>query len=64
MWSHSPLPAGLRADIEGVGATVIEASGDPLLSLVATQRFAVDLAAVRGLDPDQPRKLTRSVILG
>lgn len=64
VWSHSPLPAGLRADIEGVGATVIEASGDPLLSLVATQRFAVDLAAVRGLDPDHPRNLTRSVILG
>ncbi len=36
---------------------------DPLAQLVLAQRFATALAAHRGLDPDQPRLLTRSVIL-
>jgi len=33
-----------------------------LAQLVLAQRFAVALAAHRGLDPDRPRLLTRSVI--
>jgi glucosamine 6-phosphate synthetase-like amidotransferase/phosphosugar isomerase protein len=30
---------------------------------VLCQRVAVDLAVARGLDPDTPRNLTRSVVL-
>jgi glucosamine 6-phosphate synthetase-like amidotransferase/phosphosugar isomerase protein len=30
---------------------------------VQAQRAAVSVAAARGLDPDQPRGLTRSVVL-
>ncbi|MDG4833720.1 sugar isomerase [Solwaraspora sp. WMMD1047] len=36
---------------------------DPLADLILAQRFAVALAAGRGLDPDEPRNLTRSVVL-
>lgn len=36
---------------------------DPMSDLILAQRFAVALAANRGLDPDAPRHLTRSVVL-
>jgi CRISPR-associated protein Cas5a/b/c len=34
-----------------------------MAELVKAQRLAVALAAARGLDPDRPRNLSRSVIL-
>ncbi|XVV12330.1 SIS domain-containing protein [Actinoplanes sp. CA-131856] len=37
---------------------------DPMADLVVAQRVAVLLATSQGLDPDHPRNLTRSVILG
>jgi fructoselysine-6-P-deglycase FrlB-like protein len=57
-----PVP-GLIADIEQTGATLVNDDLDPLVDLVRAQRFAVRLAKDRGLDPDQPRHLTRSVVL-
>jgi fructoselysine-6-P-deglycase FrlB-like protein len=36
---------------------------DPMADLIVAQRVAVQLATARGLDPDQPRNLTRSVVL-
>ena len=36
---------------------------DPLVQLAQAQRFAVALAESRGLQPDTPRHLTRSVVL-
>jgi fructoselysine-6-P-deglycase FrlB-like protein len=36
---------------------------DPMADLILAQRFAVALAAIRGLDPDAPRHLSRSVVL-
>ncbi|MFK3985055.1 SIS domain-containing protein [Micromonospora sp. NPDC050397] len=36
---------------------------DPMADLILAQRFAVALATSRGLDPDTPRNLTRSVVL-
>ncbi|MEV1285931.1 sugar isomerase [Micromonospora sp. NPDC049679] len=36
---------------------------DPMADLILAQRFAVALATTRGLDPDAPRHLTRSVVL-
>jgi fructoselysine-6-P-deglycase FrlB-like protein len=53
----------LIADIEATGATVRSDASDPLVQLVQAQRLAVALAESRGLDPDNPRHLTRSVIL-
>src|SRR6266568_3675910 len=37
---------------------------DPLAGLVRVQMLAVAAARARGLDPDRPRNLARSVILG
>jgi glucosamine 6-phosphate synthetase-like amidotransferase/phosphosugar isomerase protein len=34
-----------------------------MAELVRVQRLAVALAAARGLDPDRPRNLSRSVVL-
>jgi fructoselysine-6-P-deglycase FrlB-like protein len=36
---------------------------DPMADLIVAQRVAVHLATSRGLDPDRPRNLTRSVVL-
>ena len=53
----------LVADIEATGATVLTSDEDPLVQLLQAQRFAVALAESRGLNPDTPRHLTRSVVL-
>jgi fructoselysine-6-P-deglycase FrlB-like protein len=45
------------------GAAAIAPDLDPLASLVLAQRTAVALAEAAGLDPDNPRNLTRSVVL-
>ena len=45
------------------GATVIAGAGDPLTGLIGAQRLSVLLAERKGIDPDQPRALSRSVIL-
>lgn len=59
----SALDEHLVRDIESVGATVIDLANDPLVRLVQCQRLAVALAEHRNLNPDQPRHLTRSVVL-
>ncbi len=56
-------PDGLVEAVSATGATVVTDGLDPLAQLVRAQRLAVSLAASRGLDPDNPRALTRSVIL-
>lgn len=53
----------LAEETRATGAAVITASADPLVELVQAQRLAVALADSRGLDPDHPRHLTRSIIL-
>ena len=63
VWSLGPAPEGLRAEVEHTGATFVQHELDPLAGLVVAQRFAIASAARRGLDPDRPRSLTRSVIL-
>jgi fructoselysine-6-P-deglycase FrlB-like protein len=63
VWSLDGLDPSLAADLERIGATVVVDELDPLASLVTAQRTAVALAAARGLDPDRPRNLARSVIL-
>ena len=46
------------------GATVVCDPLDPVADLVRVQRLAVLLAGRLGLDPDRPRSLSRSVVLG
>ncbi|WP_159765800.1 SIS domain-containing protein [Streptomyces sp. HM190] len=62
-WMFGRAPDGLAEQVRGTGATWVAGRLDPLAELVRVQRLAVAVAAARGLDPDRPRHLTRSVIL-
>jgi fructoselysine-6-P-deglycase FrlB-like protein len=76
VWTFGALPAGLGADVTRVGGLLIAGSGadadagagrpalDPMADLVRVHRLAVAAAEADGRDPDRPRNLTRSVILG
>jgi fructoselysine-6-P-deglycase FrlB-like protein len=63
VWMFGPAPEGLEEQVTATGGLWVQPDLDPLASLVLAQRLAVSLAAARGLDPDVPRHLTRSVIL-
>ncbi|HET6212853.1 MAG TPA: sugar isomerase, partial [Micromonosporaceae bacterium] len=63
VWALGPVPDGLAAEVTGTGAAFTSSDRDPLAELIVAQRFAVALATHRGLDPDAPRHLTRSVVL-
>lgn len=62
-WMLGEAPGGLAEQVRATGGLWIDGGLDPLAELVRAQRLAVALAAARGLDPDRPRHLTRSVIL-
>ncbi|MBL1082763.1 SIS domain-containing protein [Streptomyces actinomycinicus] len=62
-WMLGEAPDGLAGQVRATGASWIDGGLDPLAELVRVQRLAVAVAAARGLDPDRPRHLTRSVIL-
>lgn len=64
VWVIGEPPPGLAGEVARTGATFVHAPHrDPVAELVRAQRFAVALARHRGLDPDAPRHLTRSVVL-
>ena len=63
VWLLGPAPAGLADDIAAAGGVAWDSGEDPLAELVRVHRAALALARARGLDPDHPRNLTRSVIL-
>jgi fructoselysine-6-P-deglycase FrlB-like protein len=63
VWVFGDPPDGLAEQVGRTGAELVRSGRDPLAELVVAQRFAVALAAHRGLDPDAPRHLTRSVVL-
>jgi fructoselysine-6-P-deglycase FrlB-like protein len=63
VWALTALDAPIVAQIEATGATLVCPDLDPMASLVLAQRTAVALAESRGLNPDLPRNLTRSVVL-
>jgi fructoselysine-6-P-deglycase FrlB-like protein len=65
VWIFGEPPAGLLDDVAATGATIVHhADLDPMASLVVAQRVAVAKSLALGLNPDQPRSLSRSVILG
>jgi fructoselysine-6-P-deglycase FrlB-like protein len=63
VWVFGIPPDGLDGEIAAAGGTAWFSDEDPLAELVRVQRVAVALARARGLDPDRPRNLARSVIL-
>ncbi|GGV87154.1 hypothetical protein GCM10015535_36300 [Streptomyces gelaticus] len=62
-WMFGAAPEGLEEQVLATGARWVESGLDPLAELVRVQRLAIARAAARGLDPDSPRHLTRSVVL-
>jgi len=63
VWLFSDPPNGLLNDITQAGGHAHLCEEDPLAELVRAQLLAVTIAQTRGLDPDHPLHLTRSVIL-
>ena len=63
VWLLGPAPDGLAAEVAAAGGLAWAGHQDPMAELVLVQRLAAALARARGLDPDRPRNLTRSVIL-
>jgi fructoselysine-6-P-deglycase FrlB-like protein len=64
VWVFGEAPEGLVDEMQATGAHLEQSSGDPLVSLVRAHLLAASVAESRGLNPDEPRNLTRSVILG
>jgi fructoselysine-6-P-deglycase FrlB-like protein len=62
-WSFGAAEPGLAAEVRATGARFEHAERDGMAELVRAQRVALERARRAGLDPDQPRNLTRSVIL-
>jgi fructoselysine-6-P-deglycase FrlB-like protein len=63
VFALSALDPCLKKDIQGTDACIVEHEIHPMARLVVAQRMAVELASQKGLDPDHPRNLTRSVVL-
>jgi CRISPR-associated protein Cas5a/b/c len=63
VWALGAVDGGVLEEAAAAGATVIDNQRDPMVELVMIHRAAVALANARGLDPDQPRFLSRSVVL-
>ncbi|MFF4923248.1 SIS domain-containing protein [Kitasatospora sp. NPDC001261] len=63
VWFFGEPPTGLVDQVEPTGAVLSVSALDPMADLIRAQRLAVELAKGRGLDPDQPRNLTRSIVL-
>ena len=63
VWPLGNVESDLVADVRAAGAAVVGTDRHPLADLVRVHRVALAIARDRGLDPDHPRNLTRSVIL-
>jgi fructoselysine-6-P-deglycase FrlB-like protein len=63
VWHFGEAPAGLATEVAATGARFEAGDLDPMAELVRAQRVALARARVKGLEPDSPRNLTRSVIL-
>ena len=65
-WMLGEAPRGLAEQVEATGGAWLDACADgrdPLAELIRVQRVAVALGAGKGLEVDNPRNLTRSIIL-
>src|SRR5215469_2513010 len=64
VWLLGAAPDGLADEVTAAGGVAWKSAQHPLAELVRVHRVAVMLGRAAGLDPDRPRNLTRSVILG
>lgn len=63
VWAFGEVPENLKADVENTGALFIESEWDAMALLVLAQRVAIAIAERKGLDADNPRHLSRSIVL-
>lgn len=63
VWIFGAMPDGLADEVAAAGGALWHSGEDPLAELVRVQLLAVTAAHTRGMDPDRPRNLARSVIL-
>jgi fructoselysine-6-P-deglycase FrlB-like protein len=63
VWVFGTPPDGLAEEIAAAGGTAWFGSEEPMAELVRVHMLALALGRARGLDPDRPRNLARSVIL-
>ena len=61
VWSFAPVPADVRSAVTATGADFRETRRDALAELVLAHRVALAVALARGLNPDTPQHLSRSV---
>lgn len=63
VWMFGTAPARLANAAIATGAHFEQRDCDPMADLIRAQRVALERARRRGLNPDAPRNLTRSVVL-
>jgi fructoselysine-6-P-deglycase FrlB-like protein len=63
-WMIGEGPESLRGEVEVTGGTYVHNENvHPLAELARVHKVTLDRALARGLNPDEPRHLTRSIIL-
>jgi fructoselysine-6-P-deglycase FrlB-like protein len=63
VWILDAEEPSIDDQIRATGARVIRGEGDPLAELVRIHHFADGLTELRGINPDQPPHISRSVVL-
>jgi fructoselysine-6-P-deglycase FrlB-like protein len=63
VWAFGEPVPGFTEDVAVTGAHFESSDRDAMADLVRVQRLCLVKARAAGLDPDQPRNLTRSIIL-
>lgn len=63
VWAFGKITPDLIHDIESTGALLEMSNLDPMAHLIRAQRVAIAIAKKRGCDADNPRGLSRSIIL-
>jgi fructoselysine-6-P-deglycase FrlB-like protein len=63
VWVFGSPPPRLPEDVRATGAHLECSELDPMADLIRAQRLAVALAKAKGLNPDEPQHLSRSVVL-
>ena len=64
VWVFGEPREGIASDVAATGAVLVAGALDPLADLIRVQQLAVRRAEQLQLNPDRPRSLTRSVVLG
>ncbi len=62
-WMFGEQPEGLDREVVKTGARYINTPAHPLAELARVHRVTLERARARGMNPDLPRNLSRSVIL-